>query len=491
MFHIHPSGGRPVTKERFELELDKLQPELLNAHFSLKETRRRVVVVIGGIEGAGKGEVVWQINQWLDPRGVETHGSLHPGDGVNGRPAFWRHNLALPARGRVGVHFGAWYSDVILHRLGGDLKRKTFEACLETIRRFERMLAADGTVFLKLWLSISRKTLKERLKDLAANPELHLTLLPVGRQLVERHDDLVEIAEQTMQRTHLPEAPWHLIDATDRRRRRLVVARLLMETLRRADEPPPKTTRAKPDARRRAQKFNALAEADLNVRLEKADYEEKLEKLQHRLLKLAWTMFKKKRSCLLVFEGWDAAGKGGAIRRVTQALDPRLYQVTGFAAPTEEEKAQHYLWRFWRRLPPSGLTAIFDRSHYGRVLVERVEGFAKPEEWQRAYGEINDFEAQLIDGGYIIRKFWLHISPEEQLRRFKQRERIRIKRYKITKEDWRNRAKWKPYEEAVNEMVARTGPGCAPWTVVPANDKKFARIAVLKTVCEALEGALG
>ncbi len=489
MFHVHKGGGRPVSKRRFDEELEPLQALLLKSHFDLKTSGRRVVIVVAGIEGSGKGEVVWQINQWLDPRGIETHGSFRQDEHTDGHPPFYQHSLNLPARGRVGVLFGAWYSELVLRRLDGKLKRAEFEAQLTGTRRFERMLSVDGTIFLKLWFHISKKTLKKRLKDLSAHPELHLTLLPVGKQLVVRHEELSKLASEVMRHTHVPDAPWHRVDATDPRRRSLTVARLLLDSLQRAASP------AKPKALRLPARFHStdedfLAPADLNASLEKDDYGDKLSKLQNRLLKAAWKQFEKKRTCLLVFEGWDAAGKGGAIRRVTQALDPRLYQVTGFAAPTDEEKAQHYLWRFWRHLPPAGLTSIFDRSHYGRVLVERVEGFATPREWQRSYKEINDFESRLVDGGYVIRKFWLHISPEEQLQRFKARERIPTKRYKITKEDWRNRTKWNDYESAVNDMVAHTHTENAPWSIVPANHKRFARITVLKTVVDALEKAL-
>lgn len=489
MFHVHKGGGRPVSKKRFEEELEPLHTLLLKSHFELKTSGRRVVIVVAGIEGSGKGEVVWQINQWLDPRGIETHGTFHQDETPDGRPRFYRHNLSLPARGRVGVLFGAWYSELLLRRLDGRLKRTELEAQMAATRRYERMLAADGTVFLKLWFHISKKTLKKRLKDLSAHPELHLTLLPVGKQLVVRHEELSELAGEVMRHTHMPESPWHYVDATEPRRRSLTVARLLLDTLQRA------ASRAKPKALRRPVRFRSTEEdfltpVDLSASLEKDDYNDKLAKLQGRLLKAAWKRFEQKRPCLLVFEGWDAAGKGGAIRRVTQALDPRLYQVTGFSAPTDEEKAQHYLWRFWRHLPPAGLTAIFDRSHYGRVLVERVEGFATPREWQRSYDEINDFESKLVEGGYVIRKFWLHMSPEEQLQRFKARERTPSKRYKITKEDWRNRARWQDYEAAVNDMVAFTHREHAPWTVVPANHKRFARVMVLKTVVDALEKAL-
>jgi polyphosphate kinase 2 (PPK2 family) len=229
---------------------------------------------------------------------------------------------------------------------------------------------------------------------------------------------------------------------------------------------------------------------DLNQELPLELYEDRIRQQQEKMLDLAWKMFRKRRSCLLVFEGWDASGKGGTIRRVTQALDPRLYQVVGFSAPTQEEKNHHYLWRFWKNLPPPGLTAVFDRSHYGRVLVERVEGFATREEWTRGYDEINSFEQHLTDAGFIICKFWLHVSPEEQLKRFEARMSNPLKRHKINKEDWRNRDKWVAHEHAVEDMLALTSPANAPWTVVPANDKRFARVRVISTIVERLSKAL-
>jgi polyphosphate kinase 2 (PPK2 family) len=233
-----------------------------------------------------------------------------------------------------------------------------------------------------------------------------------------------------------------------------------------------------------------LNTVDLRAKVDEAKYQDKLEKLQSRLNKLTWRAREKKVSTVAMFEGWDAAGKGGAIRRVTAAMDARLFRVIPVAAPTDEEKAHHYLWRFWRHLPRGGYVTIYDRSWYGRVLVERVEGFAQPHEWGRAYGEINEFERQLSDHGVVVCKFWLHISPQEQLRRFEERAKLAHKKHKITDEDWRNRKKWKDYALAVDEMVARTSTDVAPWTLVAANDKKLARLTVLKTICDALEKAL-
>jgi polyphosphate kinase 2 (PPK2 family) len=238
------------------------------------------------------------------------------------------------------------------------------------------------------------------------------------------------------------------------------------------------------------QKASILDHLDVSGKLTEAEYARQLEKQQSALTKLAWAAREKNVSTVMVFEGWDAAGKGSAIRRVTQAMDPRLYRVVGIAAPTDEERAQHYLWRFWRHLPRAGFTTIFDRSWYGRVLVERVEKFARTDEWNRAYHEINGFEEQLVEHGVVVDKFWLHITPQEQLRRFKERQTVDYKRYKITDEDWRNRKQWDDYKRAVDEMVARCSTEYAPWTLVAANDKRSARVQILKTVVERLSAAL-
>jgi polyphosphate kinase 2 (PPK2 family) len=224
--------------------------------------------------------------------------------------------------------------------------------------------------------------------------------------------------------------------------------------------------------------------------LEKSVYKKQIDELQEKARLLNHYAAKKERGIIIVFEGWDAAGKGGSIRRLTSTMDPRLYHVVSVAAPTQEEKKRHYLWRFWLNLPRAGYTTIFDRSWYGRVLVERVEGFAKEEEWKRSYSEIISFEEDLADSGYIILKFWLHISSEEQLGRFNDRKEDPMKRWKLTEEDWRNREKWGFYETACEEMIEKTHTNFAPWIVVPSNDKYTARSTVLGKFCEIVEKEL-
>ena len=234
-----------------------------------------------------------------------------------------------------------------------------------------------------------------------------------------------------------------------------------------------------------------LRALDLSLKLERVEYDVQLTRRQIQLRELGWQVYQQKRPVVLVFEGWDAAGKGGIIKRITEKIDPRGYVVYPISAPLGEDKTRHYLYRFWRRLPERGQIAIFDRSWYGRVLVERVEGFCTTSEWKRAYKEINSFERQLRDSGAILAKFWIQISREEQLRRFEERQRIGYKAWKLTAEDWRNRAKWSDYEEAVHEMLLKTGTRLAPWTMVEGNDKCWARVKVLSRLVEVLSHNLG
>jgi len=233
-----------------------------------------------------------------------------------------------------------------------------------------------------------------------------------------------------------------------------------------------------------------LETLDLTRKLTRQAYVREVTRRQIELRELGYQVYLQKRPVIILFEGWDAAGKGGAIKRITEKLDPRGYVVYPIAAPQGEDKTRHYLYRFWRRLPERGQIAIFDRSWYGRVLVERVEGFATEEAWQRAYKEINSFERQLKDFGAILAKFWIHISRDEQLRRFEERKDIGYKAWKLTDEDWRNRKKWGAYEEAVEEMLVKTSTRTAPWSLIEGNDKYWARTRVLARLVEILSKEL-
>ncbi len=480
---------RKISRKEFEHAVAQLRPELLNAQFTLKEHKRSAIVIVDGFDGAGKGEVVHRLNEWLDPRGVETHAFWESSDEEDQRPFYWRFWRRLPARQHIGILFGSWYSRPLERRAGGISDSAEFEREARRIRDFEEMLIADGAIIVKLWFHLTKQAQRERLSELEADPESRWRVVPSDWEHHKNYDNHAKAAQRLLKLTHTPAAPWQIIGSSHRRRRELTAAQTVCESVRNALEAPhAPSVPASPLPP--AGRHGALAKADLSRRIESEDYRHELKELQGRLEMLAWTAREKKVGCVAVFEGWDAAGKGGAIRRMTQAMDPRLFHLFSIAAPTKEELAHHYLWRFWRVLAKGGKMTIYDRSWYGRVLVERLEKLASPAEWSRAYDEINEFEAQLIEHGSIVMKFWLHIDKDEQLQRFKARQKTPHKRHKITEEDWRNREKWDAYETAVDEMIARTNSPAAPWSVIPANQKKFARIQVLKTVCARLEERL-
>jgi polyphosphate:AMP phosphotransferase len=489
--------GHQLTKERYNADLPHLRSQLLNAHFELRGRNFPVIVIISGADGAGKGALVHRLNEWLDPRGVETHAFWDASDEERERPPYWRFWRAMPGRGRIGIFFRSWYSASLVGRVYGTIKNSEFDTALDRIAAFEKMLVDDGAVLVKLWLHLSKAEQKKALKKL--DKEGRIT--PVDWKHFKLYDRFIQASERAIRRTDSGPAPWHLVEATDRRYREYSVGKILLEAIRQrlqetvttaADRPIVQAAPANAPSRKaaRGSARSVLDQVDLTQKLADTAYGKALEAYQTRLAKLAWAAHQKHRSMVMVFEGWDAAGKGSAIRRVSQALDPRLYRIIGIAAPTDEERAQHYLWRFWRHLPRAGFTTIFDRSWYGRVLVERVERFTPEAAWGRSYHEINEFEEQLTEHGILVNKFWIHISPDEQLRRFKERETVPYKVYKITAEDWRNRKKWDAYAAAVNEMVARCSTEFAPWTLVAGNDKKFARVQILKTIVERLEAKL-
>lgn len=479
-----------ITKDEFQLREQELREKLLAAQFALREAgKQSVLVVIAGVDAGGKGETVQQLESWLDPRHVHTRAFADPTDEERARPRFWRYWRELPPRGEIGVFFDSWYRDPIWQRAFGGLKGARFDREMDAIRRFEQMLANEDVVLLKLWFHLSARDQRERLRELQKDKRTRWRVSGQDWEHHARHGALVEVATRSLRLTSTDDAPWIIVPGKDERYRSLVVGQAMLDALHNE-----KVTAASADTavhpvppldgRHVLQTIGAPRPISSKV------YEDELLKWQGELATLVRSKAFRKRSLVVVFEGVDAAGKGGAIRRLTAAIDPRSYDVIPIAAPTDEEKAHPYLWRFWRRLPPRGKAVVFDRSWYGRVLVERVEGYATARDWLRAYGEINDFEEQLHRHGTVIVKMWLHIDEDEQLRRFRAREEETIKKWKIGPDDWRNREKWHDYEIAVNDMVDRTSTEFAPWSLISANDKHTARIEVLRTVCERLAAEL-
>ncbi len=481
----------PVT---FKREEKKLREALLDAQIELLEQRRfPVLILIAGVEGAGKGETVNLLNEWMDPRHIHTHGFGPPSDEESERPANWRYWRALPPKGQIGVFFGAWHTMPIVRRVMDEIDEGEFAGAVADIRRLERMLCEEGVLLVKYWFHLSKGQQKKRLHALEKDPRTRWRVTDLEWDYYKIYDRFIEVCDPFLRETSTGEAPWIVVPGADPRYRALTVGRHLLATLRRRLKDGGKSAKsaakalplpAPPDA------VNVLSKLDLDQKMTRTEYRKELEKWQGRLNSLARDPGMKHLSVVAVFEGNDSAGKGGAIRRLTQALDARRYDTVSVAAPTEEERAQPYLWRFWRHLPRHGHLTIFDRSWYGRVLVERIEGFCSDADWMRAYGEINDFEDAMVRHGTVVVKFWLAISKEEQFRRFKEREKVPFKRFKITAEDWRNRKRWRDYEVAVCDMVDRTSTAKAPWTLVEANNKLHARIKVLRTLCAALEERL-
>ncbi len=487
------SANQPheLDKEIFEREEPKLRQELIEAQIELAQRKTfPVIVLVTGFDGAGKGEVIQRLYEWLDPRHLRSNAYDAPSDDERLRPRMWRYWRDLPAKGDIGVVFASWYNDPIAAMLRQDIDEAAFERDLAGIRRFERMLADEGALILKFLLVVSRKRQRQRLKAVSRDAGNSRHVLDEWSGIKRRKWSMPLIA-QAIRRTSDGYAPWIVISSDDERYRDLTFGRTIADALRkRLDAPPALPQAAAPALIPNLDHRTVLDGLDLSQRLDPKDYKEKLAHWQDRLAALTDDKRFRKHAIVAVFEGTDAAGKGGTIRRVTAALDPRRFRVHPIAAPSDEERAQPYLWRFWRRLPRKGHVAVFDRSWYGRVLVERVEGFASEAEWLRAYGEINEFEEELADSGVVVVKFWLAIGKDEQLRRFEARAASPLKQFKITDEDWRNREKWDAYSQAVNDMVDRTSTPRAPWVLVPSEDKGWARVKVLKTLCQRLEAVL-
>lgn len=485
--------GHKIKKTVYEQEVPALREALLDAQIEMaKAAKFSVVILVGGLDGAGRGATVNLLNEWMDPRHVQTHGMGEPTDEELDRPMMWRFWRALPPKGKIGVFLGSWYTWAILNRVYGQTKDADLEQSLQRAQRLEKMLVDEGTLVIKFWLHLSKEKQKKRFEELEKNPLTRWKVTERDWKHYKAYDKFKVVHENVLRHTSTAEAPWLIVEGEDTHYRNLTVGKVILKAIQDRlaldDVVPPKVVA--PPLIPSIDNLHLLKTLDMSQTVDKDKAKIKLEKLQGRLNELTRDPKFKYMSVIAVFEGNDAAGKGGSIRRITGALDARYYQVIPIAAPTEEERAQPYLWRFWRHLPRKGRVTIFDRSWYGRVLVERVEGFCSEADWMRAYGEINDFEAQMVRHHLLVVKFWLAISKDEQLRRFEDRQKTGFKTFKITEEDWRNREKWELYEQAVCDMVDRTSTLLAPWTMVEANDKNFARVKVLKTLCDRIEGKL-
>ena len=484
--------GNQISKEDYVAAIPDLRVSLINAQYHLRDANFPVIIWIAGDDRLAANELVNRLNEWMDSRFADTRVFADPTPEELQRPQLWRLWRSLPPKGRAAFFVGGLMRAAI-QCANGEIDEPQFSIWLRHIANLQDELVADGALILKFFLHTPAREQKKKLKKAQKNPESGWQVDQRDWAALDTLGPVLPIAERILRETSGPGAPWTIVESTDTRYRDLTVAKTILAAL---------SARLDEKSEHRGQALaesvfgdfdaqaNVLSGVDLTQTLSKKEYRAQLAKEQAKLKRLSIEARERGVSTVLAFEGWDAAGKGGVIRRITGALEAGDYRVIPVAAPTEDERKYHYLWRFWRDLPPAGRVVIFDRTWYGRVLVERLEGFASPAEWQRAYDEINDFEAQMVEHGYYVAKFWLHVSPEEQLARFKAREETSYKQHKITEEDYRNRERWDEYVTAVDQKVLRTTSDRAQWHVIPANNKQFARVATLRAINRGLARTL-
>lgn len=484
--------GQKISKEDFRSREPSLREELLEAQTRLREAGIPVVVLFSGVDGAGKGETANLLNEWMDPHFLVTRAYGEPSEEEAERPEYWRFWRDLPAKGNIGIFLSAWYSNPLVSRAYGETTVEQFDQQLDRINAFEKTLVDGGVLVVKFWMHLGKDAQEKRFKRLEKDELNDWRVTAKDWEHWRMYSQFHAASEHIIKRTSTAEAPWTIVEGMDHRYRSVKVCEVLLDEIDRClPENGEITATNRNEETAILFPVTVLGTLDMSKKLSRSRYKARLGELQSRRNKLHREARERKISSIVVFEGWDAAGKGGAIRRMVAALDARDYQVISISAPNDEERAHHYLWRFWRHLSRAGRVTVFDRSWYGRVLVERVEGFATEEEWRRAYSEINDFEQQLVDHGTVVTKFWVHITRDEQESRFEARAEVPYKRWKLTAEDWRNRESWDRYEIAVNDMVGRTSTLTAPWHLVEGNDKRYSRIKVLETVCDDIEKRLG
>ena len=486
---------KKIPKEQYKQVFSEMEDRLGQCQRAARAAGVPVIILFEGWDAAGKGTLINRLAQNLDPRGFRVHPCSAPNKAERLHPWMWRFWNALPSDGNITIFDRSWYGRVLCERVDQGTSKRRWKQAYEDIELFERQLADSGAVIVKFWLHIDKRQQKKRFRRLEKNPA---TAWKVGKEEWRRnrkYKKWLAVVEEMLERTSTAHAPWTVVEATQGRYARVKVVETVIDAIdnelrRREQHPKPKPQpMAEPTASPTAG-HDLLDRVDLSLSLEREDYDKQLDELQERLFHLEHELYMARMPVAIVYQGWDASGKGGNIKRLTRGLDPRGYEVIPVAAPTAEEKAHHYLWRFWKNVPKAGHITIFDRSWYGRLMVERVEGFCQEEEWERAYREINEFERQLADFGTVIVKFWLQIDEEEQLRRFEARQQTVGKEWKITDEDWRNREKRSKYRVAVVDMLKRTSTTYAPWTILEANCKLHARVKALRTVADAMENGL-
>ena len=473
-----------VLKER----LENARAKLFALQMQIKERKLPVLVLMEGFGSAGKGSVIGVIKN-IDPRFFKVFTMDKKSEEESRKPFLYRYFVKIPEAGKFVLLDAGWMDEITTERLHSKLDEEEYTKRIYSVKRFERQLTDNGYLVMKFFFRISEKEQKKRLNNLLEDKNTKWRVSENDLWQNKHYQKCEEVFDRYLEDTNTSTAPWYIVDAKNKKWAELQVLERMVEGIETALQ---NSSIAVPILQNvfPLKKMQKLAEVKLNKEMSESDYHEELDKLQKRLGELHNELYRKKVPVIIAYEGWDAAGKGGNIKRITGALDPRGYEVHPIASPEPHEKARHYLWRFWNRLPKTGHIAIFDRTWYGRVMVERLEGFCNENDWKRAYNEINEFEKELIDWGAVVIKFWVQIDKETQLERFTMRQNTPEKQWKITDEDWRNREKWDLYEDAINEMIEKTSTTYAPWHILESNDKMYARIKALKIVIEEIEKVL-
>ena len=458
----------------------QLRQTFAELQLKIRENKLPVIIIFEGWSASGKGSLIGDLIKHLDPRFFKVYSTL-PADSAQMRyPMMKRFWANIPEYGKMAVMDRSWYQELAVACMEEDISDKEYARRVKTVNEFERQLRNDGYLIIKFFLQISKEEQKRRFDKLRESSETKWRVTERDKKRHKLYDEYYKAFDDMLTRTDTPQAHWTVIDTTDKTFAKYQMFSTVANRITSALDSPKVTFTS--DKQYKLLPMPKLSDISLeNKTLSDEAYAEQLKKCQKELSKLHSRLYQAKIPMIIAFEGWDAAGKGGAIKRISSALDPRGYEAIPIAAPDKTELAHHYLWRFWNNIPKTGHIAIFDRTWYGRVMVEKLEGFTPAERCAQAYDEIN---------GFIIVKFWIQIDQDEQLRRFTERQNTPAKQWKITDEDWRNREKWEQYEAAVNEMLAKTSSAYAPWNVIEANDKKYARIKVLQTVIAAVKSRL-
>ncbi len=484
--YVRPDDG--LGKSERKAETNRLQDKLVAQQMLLSEAKLPVIILIEGWAAAGKGGLINDLISEIDPRFSRVFSADSALKDADRYPFLYPYFNAIPEDGKLLFMDSGWMEATVRASLSGELGKKELRERIRSVNRFERTLRDNGYLLLKIFVNISREEQSERQQELCGSDDTSWRVSAYDLWQNEDYAEFRKAYDAFMEQTQ-EVAPWHILDGSKSGMLKYDAFRLLTRLI---DEglAAGKCHGAPVDEDFPLLKMPKLADVDLSVSISKDDYQEELKKLQKKIARLHNIIYRRRIPFVICYEGWDAAGKGGNIRRLAYPLDPRGFDVHPIASPEPHEKARHFLWRFWTHLPRSGHFAIFDRTWYGRVMVERIEGFCEPDDWKRAYNEINEFEQEIVDWGGVVLKFWIHIDQETQLARFTERQNTPEKQWKITDEDWRNREKWPLYEEAVSDMLAKTSTDFAPWHIIESNDKLYARIKVLRIVAEAMEKAL-